>query len=179
MRYFFTVIGEDSHRFVDESAALRERVLKLAGCEIPGAPALDGNSDADLLLHVVTTAISGITGEPVLGPRADELCRRGVTDSQCYLDLALEDLRRMRPDVRLLHLSISIEGKRPKLVSHFPALRASLAKRLCLPVAAVAITATTGEGMTAVGRGEGLAARCLLSAEGSLDFVCGAATEAE
>ena len=63
--YVATSIGQDSHRFCD-SAQSGERKLMLGGVEVGGAPPLDGNSDADVILHALTNAISGLSGEQVL-----------------------------------------------------------------------------------------------------------------
>ena len=40
---------------------------------------LKGNSDADVVLHAITDAISSITGNTIIGAKADELCQKGIT----------------------------------------------------------------------------------------------------
>ena len=77
-----SALGEDSHRFVAEETGSRQLVL--AGVVLPGEPALEGNSDADVILHAVTNAISGITGHNILGGPADELCRQGMPAGSEY-----------------------------------------------------------------------------------------------
>ena len=146
-----TGLGIDSHRFVEGDS---ERPLVLGGLEFKDAPALAGNSDADVLLHALTDAISGVTGRTVIGAVADELCQQGVVDSKVYLCEALKDLA---PWV-LSHVSIVLEGQRPKIDPKVPALRESVAGLLKIETDAVCITATTGEQLDGVGRGEGL--RC-------------------
>lgn len=159
--YSISAIGQDSHRFEEFPTG---KLLLLAGVEIESELGLEGNSDADLLWHVICNAISGLTCEPVLGPRADALCRNGIKSSVAYIDLALQDLKSLRPDLKLQHLSLSVECKKPKLIPYFDKIRAAIADKLALPLRSVAITATTGEGLTGMGRGEGMAATCVLTA---------------
>ncbi|MGI6158013.1 MAG: 2-C-methyl-D-erythritol 2,4-cyclodiphosphate synthase [Saccharofermentanales bacterium] len=149
-------VGQDSHRFSDGN----ERPLMLGGIEVDGAPGLAGNSDADVVLHALTNAISGLTGERILGRVADRLCEQGTTDSRAYVKLAMTTLEH----IQLTHASFSIEARRPHLADWIDPMRESIAELLRLPVARVAITATSGEGLTSFGRGEGIACVCIVSA---------------
>lgn len=153
-----TGLGQDSHRFVGTGV---EKPLRLAGVTILGAPGLDGNSDADVVLHAVTNAISGVTGVNILGAVSDEMCLvKGVTDSRAYLERALAEMG----SFMLTHISVSIEALRPKLSPHIVSMRRSLAQICALSETSVAITATTGEGLTAFGRGEGVQAFAVVTA---------------
>ncbi len=153
----YTTIGQDSHRFVPEGV---DKPLRLGGALIPGAPGLDGNSDADVVLHAVTNAVSGATGVNILGAVSDRMCLvDGITDSEAYLEEAMRHLAGARP----VHLSVSLECDRPKLSAHLPAIRSRLAGLLGLAEKHVGITATTGEGLTAFGRGEGIFCTALLT----------------
>jgi len=152
-----TGLGLDSHRFVEGDS---DRPLVLGGVVFDDAPALSGNSDADVILHAVTDAISGVTGVTVIGAVADKLCREGITDSKVYLAVALESLGTWR----LTHVSIVLECLRPKIDPKVPVLRASVAGLLGLEVADVCITATTGEQLNDVGRGLGIHASVMVTA---------------
>ena len=80
-------IGQDSHRFDGEG---KDKSLILGGIEIPSGLSLQGNSDADVVLHALCNAISGISGKTIIGPYADKLCReQGITDSAEYIKEAL------------------------------------------------------------------------------------------
>lgn len=151
-----TGIGLDSHRFV---AGESDRPLVLGGLVFEDAPALSGNSDADVILHAVTDAISGVTGRTVIGAVADAMCQEGITDSKEYLKVALADLG----DWQISHLSIALECLRPKIDPKVSALRASLAGLLGIEVDDVCITATTGEGLNDYGRGLGIHATAVLT----------------
>ena len=152
-----TGLGLDSHRFVEGDS---DKPFILGGLVFDDAPALSGNSDADVILHAVTDAISGVTGVTVIGAVADEMCRNGVTDSTAYLKVALESLGAWR----LTHVSIVLECLRPKIDPKVPALRASIARLLGLEIADVCLTATTGERLNEVGRGLGIHASVVVTA---------------
>jgi 2-C-methyl-D-erythritol 2,4-cyclodiphosphate synthase len=155
-----TGLGQDSHRF---EASPSGKPLLIGGVPFEGAPALEGNSDADVLLHALVNAISGVTAVVVLGPRTDELCRAGVTDSAEYVKEALKHLA----GLRITHVSCSLECARPKIGPKIGAMRESVAAILGISPVNVAITAHTGEGLTPWGKGEGIAATVLVTALGA------------
>jgi 2-C-methyl-D-erythritol 2,4-cyclodiphosphate synthase len=143
-------IGQDSHRFDFND---NNKKLVLGGVVFEGSCPLEGNSDADVILHSVTNAISGITCVNILGSVSDEMClNRGIKDSRAYLEEALKYLNGMR----LSHLSISIECLTPKITPKIPEIRKSLSGLLGLPENCIGITATTGEGLTLFGQGKGI-----------------------
>ena len=146
----FSGIGQDSHRFEPEGTS---KPLMLGGVPIPGCPGLLGNSDADVILHAVTNAVSGVTAVNILGAVSDQMClTEGITDSSAYLVEAMRHLGRLRP----IHLSISLECARPKISPHIPAIRERLSALLGVTPGHIGISATTGEGLSAFGRGEGI-----------------------
>lgn len=152
-----TGLGQDSHRFVQDAT----RSLILGGVTFENAPPLQGNSDADVMLHALTNAISGVTGVNILGTISDKLClEQGVTDSCVYVQEALNYLK----DWKICHVSFSIEAKLPKMSPKIDAMKTSIAQLLNLTVYDVGITATTGEGLTDFGRGEGIQVFCIVTA---------------
>jgi len=153
-----TGLGQDSHRFDFKN---EKKALRLAGVVFAGEPPLQGNSDADVVLHALTNAISGITGINILGTFTDELClQQGLTDSQVYVQEALKYLQGWK----ICHVSFSIEGRRPPITPKIPAMKTKLAQLLGLAPQEIGITATTGEGLTDFGRGEGLQVLCIVTA---------------
>jgi 2-C-methyl-D-erythritol 4-phosphate cytidylyltransferase/2-C-methyl-D-erythritol 2,4-cyclodiphosphate synthase len=150
-----TAIGQDSHRMGSAGT------MVLGGVTFPEYPALQANSDGDVVLHALTNAVSGISGKNVLGARADQMCRSGITDSRAYLAEALSDLQ----NTVITHVSFTIECKQPHLSAHIDEMKASVAALLGISAQQVGITATTGEGLTAFGRGEGISVFCILTAE--------------
>ncbi len=152
---FKTGLGQDSHAFEKNN-----KPLLLAGVDFYYEQGLRANSDGDVLLHALTNAISSITGINILGTKADNLCQQGVTDSSEYLKLALADLN----NIDIQHVAISIECLMPKISPKINEMKANLAKLLKLGVDDIGITATTGEGLTAFGKGEGIQVLCIISA---------------
>ena len=143
-------IGQDSHRFDFND---NDKVLILGGVVFPGHPPLLGNSDADVILHSITNAVSGVTCANILGKISDEMCLvRGIKDSKEYLREAIKYLG----NNKISHLSISIECLTPKISPKIPEIRNSISEILNIPGECIGITATTGEGLTAFGRGEGI-----------------------
>jgi 2-C-methyl-D-erythritol 2,4-cyclodiphosphate synthase len=62
-------------------------------------------------------------------------------------------------------VSVSLECLRPKIAPALDAMRRSLAGLLGLDYRDVAVTAHTGEGLTAFGRGEGILATVIVTAQ--------------
>jgi len=145
-----TGLGIDSHRF--ELKAIESRPFILGGVTWDDPLSLAGNSDADVVLHAITDAISSITGKTIIGAQADSLCSSGITDSREYLKLALKDLA----PYAITHIAIALECLRPKIDPKVPKMRASVAELLEIPIEDVGITATSGEHLTDFGRGEGI-----------------------
>jgi 2-C-methyl-D-erythritol 2,4-cyclodiphosphate synthase len=143
-------IGQDSHRFDFNCTS---KSLILGGVLFEGHHPLEGNSDADVILHSITNAISGVTCVNILGKVSDEMClNQGITDSKEYLKEALKYL----DDSRIVHISISVECQTPKISPKIPEIRKSLSTLLEIPENCVGITATSGEGLTEFGKGNGI-----------------------
>ena len=160
MSYYVTTIGQDSHRF---AAGVNEAgTVMLGGVAVPHDRAFEANSDGDVLLHAITNAISGLTGVAVLGGSADRLCLgQGIKDSSVFVAEALKDVK----NAKILHVSATVECLRPKLNASIPAMRERIAQLLGISASSVGITATTGEGLTEFGKGEGVQVFVLISWE--------------
>jgi len=152
-------IGQDSHRFDFND---KSKKLVLGGISIENHPPLLGNSDADVLLHALTNAISGVTCVNILGDIADEMClKKGVNDSSEYVFEALKYLG----DLKIIHLSIAVECKSPKITPWIPAIRSKLSTLLDLPEDSIGITATSGEELTDFGKGLGIQVIAVITME--------------
>lgn len=151
-------IGQDSHRFDFEN---KTKQFVLGGVVFEGVTPLSGNSDADVVLHALTNAISGVTCVNILGKIADDMClKQGITDSAEYLKESLKYL----DDLSIVHVSVSIECSYPKITPKIPEIRKSIAELLSIPENSVGLTATTGEGLTAFGQGQGIQVFCCVTA---------------
>ena len=58
---------------------------------------------------------------------------------------------------------MTVECLVPKLKPHLDAIRSKVGELLDIPQSSVGLTATTGEGLTAFGRGEGIQVFVILS----------------
>lgn len=150
-------IGQDSHEFDFET---KDKKFILGGVVFDGVGPLKGNSDTDVVLHAVTNAVSGITGKNILGKISDEMCKNGIKDSKVYLQEALKYLNE-----KIVHLSIAIECKTPKIEPKREEMVKSIAKILNINENQIGITATTGEGLTEFGKGNGVSVFACITVE--------------
>lgn len=154
---FRSSIGQDSHRFETKDFS---KPLILAGVRIPDIEGLEGNSDADVVFHALTNAISGISCVNILGAVSDEMClKRSIKDSRAYLQAAIDTLDRYE----LVNISFSIECKRPHITPFIKQMRINIAEATKIAPDSVGITATSGEGLTGFGQGLGIQALCIVT----------------
>ena len=152
-----TGIGQDSHRFLPEDSSKPCIVGGLIFEEVPG---LSADSDGDVVYHAICNAITSLTGIPILGGVAIDLCHKdGITDSQVYLEHALEVLGRQTVE----HVALTIEGKRPRLQKRIPEMCRKVAEIMRINTSQVGITVTSGDGLTDFCLGEGLQAFCIIT----------------
>ncbi|MCH9646440.1 MAG: 2-C-methyl-D-erythritol 2,4-cyclodiphosphate synthase [Proteobacteria bacterium] len=151
---FKTGLGQDSHAFEDN-----KKTLLLAGVDCKHSQGLRANSDGDVVLHALTNAVSSITGINILGEKADNLCQQGIIDSREYLKLALQDLNTWQ----VQHITISIECLTPKISPFIIDMKTNIAQLFNISTDDIGITATTGEGLSAFGKGEGIQVLCIIS----------------
>ena len=142
--------GQDSHRFSDDA----NKKLILGGIEIEGEKGLEGNSDGDVILHAICASIEQALGRVNFSVYSDEMCGRGITDSAEYLKVALSHMKEDGYDIN--NLGISIEAKRPKILPIEDRMKDRLVEILEIEKSKIGINATSGEGLTAFGRGEGI-----------------------
>lgn len=154
---FRTGIGQDSHRFLPAGSS---KPCIIAGVIFEGVPGLDADSDGDIVYHAICNAITSLTGVPILGGIARDLCRKdGITDSQVYLEKALETLGKQK----IVHIALSIEGKRPYFEEKIEQMKKKISSVLNIAPSAVGITATSGDGLTDFGCGDGLQCFCMMT----------------
>ena len=152
-----TGIGQDSHRFLSEDSS---KPCIIGGIIFDNVPGLDADSDGDVVFHAICNAITSLTCVPILGGIAIDLCRKdGITASQVYLERALQTLGKQK----IVHVALTIEGKRPRFEEKIPAMRRKIAHVMKISDKQVGITATTGDGLTDFGCGDGLQCFCVLS----------------
>ena len=142
------------------------RKCVLAGVEIPSDAGPDGHSDGDVVLHALADAILGAFALGDLGsvfgtgrPEWADAPSSGLVSGA---------LSRVGP-ARVLNVDVTVVAKRPALAAHREAMRASIAELLGIPLGSVSVKASSGNGLGAFGRGEGIAATAVLLAERVID----------
>ncbi len=152
-----TGIGQDSHRFLPEDSS---KPCVIGGLIFDDVPGLAADSDGDVIFHAICNAITSVTGVPILGGIAIELCHKhGITDSSVYLEKALETLGQQKIE----HIALTIEGKRPRLQQRNFEMRQKIASVMGVEVSQVGLTATSGDGLTDFGCGDGLQCFCIIT----------------
>lgn len=131
--------------------------VMLGGMRIPHSQALNGHSDADVVLHALTDAVLGALAEGDIGahfPPSDPQWRGATSDR--FLHFAVERVKARGG--RIAHLDVTVVCEAPKIGPHRDAMRSRIAEIAGIAVERVAVKATTSERLGFTGRGEGIAA---------------------
>jgi len=141
-------LGYDVHPFGEG------RRLVLAGVAIDdGTPGLVGHSDADAVAHAVADALLGAAGLGDIGtrfPASDD--RYAGADSMALLADVVAAVR--TAGWAVANVDVVINAERPRLAPHLDRMRENLVAVVGAPVN---LKPKRGEGIGAVGRGEGVA----------------------
>lgn len=149
--------GIDVHRISKSD----DRELWLALIHVPGAPGLEGHSDADVATHALCDALLGAANLGDLGryfPDTDPEYRDAPSLQLLEATLAL-----VRGEgFRVVSADVTIIAERPKLAIYMPAMSQALSS---VVGATVSVKATTTEGLGAIGHGEGIGASAVVLLE--------------
>jgi 2-C-methyl-D-erythritol 2,4-cyclodiphosphate synthase len=148
--------GYDVHRLVEG------RRLVIGGVVIPYDKGLLGHSDADVLLHAVCDALMGAGGLGDIGQHFPD------TDPAFKDISSMELLSRTFQLIRaegfyVNNVDATVLAEAPRLDEHRSSMRANIAGVLEMDPGDVNIKATTVEGLGAIGKGEGIAAMCIVT----------------
>ncbi len=147
-------IGFDVHRFAEK------RALVLGGVSIEHEFGLAGHSDADVLVHAIIDALLGAAGLRDIGfyfPPGEERFR----DISSLKLLAEAKAMLEREGWRPVNVDTVILAEAPVLKPYIEEMRANIARVLGMRQGAVAVKATTTEGLGFCGRREGMAAQAV------------------
>ncbi len=154
-REFKAGIGEDSHRFAEDGD------LILGGVKFPKYPKLEADSDGDIMIHSLITALLQALGLGSLGPFADPMLDEGITDSKMYLDKMLSILE--DEDWVIDQVEFIFECSEPKIDPMAKKLIGSISLLCGIDQEKISIAAHTGDQLTSFGRGEGIRCQCLVT----------------
>ena len=143
-------IGYDIHRLSEG------RKLLLGGVEIPYIKGLLGYSDADVLIHAVSDALLGASGEPDLGENFPD------TDPK-YLNISsIELLKKVlklinKNKYRICNIDAVVIAQEPAIAPFKKQIKLKLAEALGINESRLNIKAKTNEGLGEIGRKEAIA----------------------
>ena len=152
-----TGIGLDSHRLKEGT----KKKLILGGVEISKDYCLMADSDGDVIIHSLCNALSTAIGGGSLDTWAGEMFRKGITDSQEFLKVIVDRVK--KKGLKINNAAIMVEAGKPRLEGFRKQMQLSLAKLLDVEADKVGIAFTTGEDLTAFGKGEGIQAFTIVS----------------
>jgi 2-C-methyl-D-erythritol 2,4-cyclodiphosphate synthase len=142
-------IGEDSHAFGSD------KKLILGGVVFEGEKGLIAHSDGDVVRHALFNAVSSALGGRSIGFYfPDTNIDQKNMNSENYIRSAVAMLKEKNCVVE--NISISIEAKKPKIEPKSEEMKKKIASSFGIDPSSVGITATTGEGLTSFGKGEGI-----------------------
>ncbi|MEZ4521035.1 MAG: 2-C-methyl-D-erythritol 2,4-cyclodiphosphate synthase [Thermomicrobiales bacterium] len=145
-------LGYDIHAYSKD----RGRQLVLGGVVFPNARALEGHSDADVVLHAICDAMLGAFGLGDIGEHFPPGDPEWLDVDSLKL---LSAVREMMPTgAELGNIDVTVIAEQPKIGPRRGEMSATVAAALGIDSSRVSIKATTNEGLGAIGRGEGIAA---------------------
>jgi len=154
----FTVgFGEDSHAFDKKNG------LFLGGVKFKKYKKLKADSDGDVMMHALVTAILQALNRGSLGEFTDPLYARGIKDSKIYLARAVDLVEKENWGIE--KINFIIEGLKPKIDPMKHRMINVISRLTKTPEELITIAAHTGEGLTEFGRGEGIRCQCLIMME--------------
>jgi 2-C-methyl-D-erythritol 2,4-cyclodiphosphate synthase len=149
--------GLDAHRFSEDPT----RPLVLGGVTVPGSRGLEGHSDGDVATHALCDAILGAAGRGDLGRHfPNEPATEGVSS----LELLASCCAIARGAGLVVgNADVTIVAEAPRLSELLDEMSTSLSAVVRAPVS---VTATTTDGLGAIGRREGILATAVVLLEG-------------
>jgi 2-C-methyl-D-erythritol 2,4-cyclodiphosphate synthase len=135
--------------------------VTIGGVHIPHDRGVRAHSDGDVLIHALCDALLGALGLGDIGqhfPDTDPRWRGA--DSRVFLRHCASLVHEHR--YRLVNADLTLLAEAPRLGLHRLQMRANVAQDLDVTPDRINVKATTGEGLGAIGRREGLACHAVV-----------------
>jgi 2-C-methyl-D-erythritol 2,4-cyclodiphosphate synthase len=145
--------GVDAHRFATDTA----RPLVLGGVTVPDAVGLEGHSDADVATHALCDAVLGAAGLGDLGRHFPATAEHAGARSLDLLATCCAMAREAGFTVG--NAQVTVVAEAPRLGGLLDEMAEALGGVLGAPVA---VSATSTDGLGAIGRNEGIAATAVV-----------------
>lgn len=147
--------GFDVHQLVEGRPCI------IGGVTIPYEKGLLGHSDADVLLHAVSDAILGAMALGDIGRHFPDTDPAFKDADSLVLLRRVWDMAREK-GLRLGNLDATIIAQKPKMAPYIPQMIEVIAGALEADPQRINVKATTTEQLGFTGRGEGIAAQCVV-----------------
>ena len=148
--------GFDAHPLVSG------RRCVLGGVEVPSDAGPEGHSDGDVVLHALADALLGAAAAgdlgSVFGTSRPEW--KDVPSSRL-----VAHVRELTDHPPIVNVDVTVIAARPRVSPFADTMREKVAALLGTEVSRVSVKASSGNGLTAFGRGEGIAAEVVLLVE--------------
>lgn len=133
----------------------------LGGIKIPHTHGAFGHSDADVLIHVICDALLGAANMRDIGFHfSDKDPQYKGIDSKLLLKQVVQLIGEKGYKIGNVDSTICLQ--QPKVNSHIPKMKETLAEVMAIPEEDVSIKATTTEKLGFVGKEEGVAAHAVV-----------------
>ena len=137
------------------------RKLVLGGVLIDYHLGLIGHSDADCVLHAVCESIIGALGLGDIGTHFSDTDQKYKDmDSKYFVEVARKLMDENGYIINNMDITVFLE--RPILRPYIPKMKSTIASLLDCDDSLINVKATRGEGLGYIGRGEGIAAECVV-----------------
>ncbi len=150
--------GFDMHPFISG------RPLILGGVRIPYEMGLDGDSDADVLVHSLIDALLGAAGKGdigrVFGVGTPEVM--GIA-SVLLLERTLKILK--DSGYRVINTDSTIIAQKPKITPHIPSMIENISRILEIPPDRINVKATTAKHLGVLGEAKAIAVQSVVLLE--------------
>lgn len=143
-------VGYDIHRLVED------RKLFIGGVEIPYVKGLFGHSDADVLLHAISDALLGASGESDIGELFPDTDPRYQNISSVELLRIVADLIKKK-NYEIINIDSVVIAQEPRLAPFKKRIKENIAGILGIQEDSVNIKAKTNDGIGEEGSKEAIA----------------------
>jgi len=151
-------IGYDMHRL-----EIGEKLI-LGGIEIESEIGTVAHSDGDVLLHSIIDAILGAAGMGDIGEHFPDTDIRYKGYSSVEMTKKIMNLL-VNKGLKLVNIDAVVVLEKPKLLPYKNMIKIKIAEICNLPKERVNIKATTNEGLSYIGRGEGIVVHSICQIE--------------
>ena len=135
------------------------RPCVLGGVTIPSDSGPLGHSDGDVVLHALADALLGAAAAGDIGTvfGTDRPEWKGAAG-----ETLVRHVRELTDHAPILNVDVTILALRPKIAEFREAIRANIAALLGAELSQISVKASSGNGLTDFGRGEGVSATVLV-----------------